>query len=308
MTEPFRPLAPLRRWACLTLLALAATACVPQPIPVPRQAGAPCSDLTFQGFPQLEPAMRRSYFVCHNGLALQYAEPVRSALWVVERLDASRLDQKLVSREKEEFRPDAVLPKELTPESSRFTNSGYDRGHLAPAADFKENPAGMSHSFYTSNIVPQVPDNNRRIWARLENNVRGWAQQKGTVYVTTGPVYFAGGKPFTPVGWLALKKGRADYVIQEYQDEKKKKKKKPPALGIAVPSHLYKVIYDPGANTAIAFVVPNAAIPEDQLAHYATTVAEVERVTGLRFFPNLPWADQAKLKTQVTPQAWILGQ
>lgn len=307
--------------AVLALVGL--TGCAAKPVPVPQGANAACSELTYQGFPRLEPAMAKSNFVCHKGLALQYATPLRSALWVTQHLKAENLDEAKVSRDREQFLPDPVLPKGLTPDANRFTNTGYDRGHLAPAADFKENPAGMRHSFFTSNIVPQVPENNRGIWAKLEKNTRAWAEQKGELYVITGPVYYAGGRPFTPVGWLAFNKGRPQYVIEEYApmevvqdpnnpDKKERRKKKPlkrpPSAGIAVPSHLYKVIYDPRANTAIAFVVPNAAVPESALGQYATTVAEVERVTGLRFFPELPFESQAALKTQVNPQAWIISQ
>ena len=294
-------------------VALVLAGCADRPVPVPQGTNAPCADLTHQGFPRLEPSLRNTYFVCHNGLALQYAVPVRSALWVVERLDATALDQETVTRDKEAFRPDGHLPVGLTPLPERFTQSGYDRGHLAPAADFKENPAGMSHSFYTSNIVPQVPGNNRGIWARLEINVRIWARQKGQLYVVTGPVFYAGGRPFTPTGWLSEKKGKPQYVIEEYQETerdkdgqvKAKKKKKAPK-GIAVPSHLYKVIYDPAADTAIAFVVPNADIPEQALPRYATTVAEVERLTNLRFFPDLPLERQGFLKTTADASRWVL--
>lgn len=324
-----RALPGLFRPALALAVLLPLAACKPEPIPVPTARDAECATLAYEGFPRLEPRMRNSYFVCHSGLALQYAVPLRSALWVVQHLKADALDETKATREKEEFRPDAVLPEGLTPESTRFTASGYDRGHLAPAADFKENPAGMSHSFYTSNIVPQVPENNRFIWAKLEANVRAWARQKGEIYVVTGPVYYAGGRPYTPVGWLAFNKGRAEYVIEEYHVEDhgtqlqpleregkrgqdrnrgKKLRSKKPKAGIAVPSHLYKVIYDPAAGTAIAFVVPNAAVPESALPQYATTVAEVERLTGLRFFPNLPFERQAALKTQVVPQAWLLSQ
>jgi len=296
--------------------------CAAEPIPVPTGANAPCANLTYQGFPRLEhdPPLKQGFFVCHQGFALQYAKPFRSALWAVERLEAQNLDETKVSRENEKFRPDGFLPEGLTPTSDRFTNSGYDRGHLAPAADFKENPAGMSQSFYTSNIVPQNPDNNRGIWARLEKNARAWAMQKGEVYVITGPIFFAGNRPFTPLGWLAFDKKKVKYVIEEYdyqphtveEDKQGKKrrvpKKKLPPSGIAVPSHLYKIIYDPKANTAIAFVVPNISVPENSLNQYATTVAEVERLTALRFFPNLPMEQQGPLKTQVNPQAWILSQ
>jgi endonuclease G len=298
------------------------TGCAQEPIPVPTGASAPCADLTYQGFPRLEidPPLKAGFFVCHSGFALQYAKPLHSALWAVQRLDAQNLDETKATREREKFRPDGFLPAGLTPSPDRFSNSGYDRGHLAPAADFKENPAGMSQSFYTSNIVPQHPDNNRHIWARLEKNTRAWAMQKGQVYVITGPVFFAGGRPFTPQGWLSLDKKKVKYVIEEYdhqetevvKDEngrkKRVKKKKVPPEAIAVPSHMYKVIYDPKANTAIAFVIPNTSVPENALPQYATTVAEVERVTSLRFFPDLPFEQQRALKTQVNAQAWILSQ
>lgn len=296
------------------LLVASVAACAPQSIPVPA-AGGECSELAYQGFPRLEPPLKNSFFVCHKGFALQYAVPVRSALWVVQHLKATDIDNPTVTREREEFRPDARLPEGITPTPDRFTRTGYDRGHLAPAADFVENPAGMSHSFYTSNIVPQDPGNNRGIWVRLEKNVRAWARQKGEVYVVSGPIYYAGAKPFTPQGWLALTDGRPEYVIEEYsrQDEESKKKKRERAKrrgarAIGVPSHLYKVIYDPAANTAIAFVVPNVNVPSESLAQYATTVAEVERLTNLRFFPELSMEAQGAVKTQVNPNAWLLSQ
>lgn len=295
------------------VLVLTAAACTPKSIPVPTSGGE-CSELAYEGFPRLEPPMRSSFFVCHKSFALQYAVPVRSALWVVQNVKATDLDEPTVNRDRENFRPDGYLPEGVTPTPDRFTRTGYDRGHLAPAADFVEDPVGMSRSFYTSNIVPQDPGNNRGIWVRLEKNVRAWARQKGEVYVVTGPIYYAGAKPFTPQGWLSLTDGKTQYIIEEYQrddetaKERRERKKRRGANAIAVPSHLYKVIYDPSANTAIAFVVPNVDVPSEALPQYATTVAEVERLTHLRFFPNLPMEEQGPLKTQVNPHAWLLSQ
>lgn len=294
-------------------LIAALAACTPQSIPVPGPGGE-CSNLAHEGFPRLEPQMRSSFFICHKGFALQYAVPVRSALWVAQHLKAEDLDEPTVTREQENFRPDARLPEGITPTPDRFTRTGYDRGHLAPAADFVENPAGMSHSFYTSNIVPQDPTMNRGIWARLEKNVRAWAKQKGEVYVVTGPIYYADSRPFSPQGWLSLTDGKAQYVIEEYsrddetRQQKRDREKRMGARAIAVPSHMYKVIYDPAANTSIAFVVPNSGVPSSSLPQYATTVAEVERLTNLRFFPELSMEEQGALKTQVNPHAWLLSQ
>lgn len=317
--SPAAPVAssgPARVLAAL-LAALLLAACRPEPIPVPTGADAPCADLAFQGFPRLEPGMRNAYFVCHNGFALQYAVPVHSALWVVQRLRARDLDEPRVTRDNHSFRPDAFLPEGITPDPDRFTRTGYDRGHLAPAADFSENAPGMSHSFYTSNIVPQDPGNNRGVWARLESNVRAWALRKGELYVVTGPIFYADDRPYTPRGWLAMRDGRPHYVIEEYQRtdqgdeddarrEERRRRKARGASAIAVPSHLYKVLYDPAARTAVAFVLPNLDVPESDLARYATTVAEVERLTSLRFFPDLPLDEQARIKTRVDPAAWVL--
>lgn len=311
----------IKKAVVLTVLAFSLSSCANKdPIPVPSTDGTlsvACSDQTYQGFPRLELKMRSSYFVCHEGFALQYSGRFHSALWVTEKLVASNLDEKLVSRENEKFRPDGFLPEGVTPEPKFWSNSGFDRGHLAPAADFAENPVAMKRSFYTSNIVPQNPDNNRRVWAKLEKNVRAWARQKGEVYVVTGPIFHAGGRVGTPVGWISLNPKEQKYIIEEYHQEEvydpakqkkvKQKKKSEIRQGIAVPSHLYKIIYDPKTKQGIAFVLPNAPVPENDLARYATTIAEVERLTMIRFFPNLPMEEQAQIKTNVAPQNWLIG-
>ena len=69
-----------------------------------------------------------------------------------------------------------------------YRRSGYDRGHLAPAADMGWSSQTMSESFYYSNMSPQVPEFNRGIWKRLEEQVRNWAVELDTIYVVTGPV------------------------------------------------------------------------------------------------------------------------
>lgn len=311
------------RWiisSCLVLVLLTLTACAPPSSPVPAEITdrTPCGDLTFKGFPRLEPADRRTFFVCHEGFALNYHPRLRNALWVVQRLSAANLDDRTASRDREEFRADGFMPKGMTPDPERWSNTGYDRGHLAPADDFIENQVGMSHSFYTSNIVPQDPSHNRGIWRALEQNTRRWALEKGELYVVTGPVF----EDFRPLGWLGVG-DEGNYVISEQdliqQNREKKrieearkrgeevKRLPPPINGIAIPTHLYKIIYDPAHQTAIAFVVPNVpGLQSEQLPQFATSVAEVERVTRIRFFPELTFEEQAILKTQVNASQWVL--
>jgi len=292
--------------------------CAPKTAAVPENANSSgCSEQTYEGFPRLEPANRNTFFRCHEGFALNYHPFLRNSLWVAQHLSAENLDDRTATRDKEEFRPDGFLPKGMTPDPSRWTNTGYDRGHLAPADDFRENQVAMSHSFYTSNIVPQDPSHNRGIWRVLEQNVRTWAIEKGDLYVVTGPIF----EDFYPTGWLSGS-GDKSYVVEEQDLLKKNSEKekndtadrtatrKPPPKGsIAIPSQLFKVILDPNQKTAIAFVIPNVpGLDSRNLALYATTVAEVERVTSIRFFPNMAFEAQAALKTQVRPEQWLIDQ
>ena len=69
-----------------------------------------------------------------------------------------------------------------------YRGSGYDRGHMAPAAAMAWSVEIMSESFLLSNISPQDPDFNRGIWRDLEAMVRDWAVLHGEVFVVTGPV------------------------------------------------------------------------------------------------------------------------
>lgn len=290
-----------RPWLGALAIAVGLTGCVAKPTPVPREAGAECSEMAYKGFPRLEPLSKRTSFVCHKGFALEYDPSIKNAYWVVEHLTATNLDQRTASRDKEEFRPDAVLPKGMTPDPMWFSRTGYDRGHLAPADDFREDPASMSQSFYTSNVVAQNPDNNRGVWLRLEQNVRRWAQEKGELYVVTGPLFYNK----QPLGWISMKDKKMQLIVPEYE-RKDKKKKKPPRNAIAVPTHMYKVIYSPSTNEAIAFIVPNMSVPETNLPRYATTVAQVESINSIRYFPQLDMAAQEALKVHYNAQAWVL--
>jgi endonuclease G len=95
--------------------------------------------------------------------------------------------KKTITKRKDNFRSD---PKVKTGSAalSDYKGSGYDRGHLAPAADFKWSATAMSESFYMSNMSPQVPGFNRGIWKNIESTVRNWAVENDEIYIVTGPV------------------------------------------------------------------------------------------------------------------------
>ena len=154
--------------------------------------------------------------------------------------------------------------------SNDYTKSGYDRGHMAPAADMKWSKQAMAESFYMSNICPQNPNLNRGDWNDLEEKSRQWAKKYGAVYIACGPVYDHG---------------------------------KPKRIGnnkVAVPDAFYKVILINDSKTpqAIGFLFPNKA-GHKPLKKYIVTVDSVEKRTGIDFFPALP--DEVENRIEAEP-------
>ena len=104
--------------------------------------------------------------VYHNGFSLQYSEQREQPIWIVYELIKEEVVSKAISRT-DNFRPDHSI-KTGSATLADYKASGYDRGHLAPAADMGHSKESMSDSFYLSNMSPQVPQFNRGIWKKLE--------------------------------------------------------------------------------------------------------------------------------------------
>ncbi|GFO65682.1 DNA/RNA non-specific endonuclease [Geomonas paludis] len=211
--------------------------------------------------------------LCRKGFLLSHDAQRKTPLWVVERMTRERLQAKL--KRTNNFRPDLDLPKGQRAELSDYRGSGYDRGHMAPAADMAWDEQAMSESFYLSNMVPQAGAGmNRGIWAELEEKVRRWVEQRGEVFIYSGPIY--------PKG--AVK------TIGRNQ--------------VAVPSALYKVVLDPARHEALALIMPNQALETEDMPKYLVPVREVERQTGLDFFSTLPKEEQDRIETSTPPALW----
>lgn len=211
----------------------------------------------------------------HTGFSLVYDETHELAKWVAYELT---LEETIKGIERSgKFLPD---PKVVTGTATNedYKGSGYDRGHLAPAADMSWSDQAMRESFYFSNISPQVPSFNRGKWKQLEERVRKWAQQDTSVYIVTGPV-------------LA---------------------ENPAVIGpnrVTVPAYFYKalLVYRNTNQKAIAFIMPNekSALP---LLRFAVTIDSLERLTGLDFFPALPDTIERKLENEICLRCWGLEQ
>ncbi|MEN9512133.1 MAG: hypothetical protein RLZZ370_1952 [Bacteroidota bacterium] len=210
--------------------------------------------------------------VRHTGFTLCYNETHEQAAWVAYDLTAREAAGGYERTDK--FLPDPNV-QTGSAAAADYANSGFDRGHLAPAGDMGWSSTTMAESFYYSNMSPQHPSFNRGIWKKLEEQVRAWANADSVLYVVTGPV---------------LSEGL-------------------PTIGpnmVSVPKYYYKVLLDyhkPGFK-AIGFVLPNSpsSLP---LSSFAVSVDSVERLTGIDFFPALPDGAEDLLESDCCPQCWL---
>lgn len=156
-----------------------------------------------------------------------------------------------------------------------YAGSGFDRGHLVPAADLKWNEAAMRQSFLMTNVAPMHKALNEGGWAKLEEKLREWTQRDSALLVFTGPI--------VATSDTTLAGGR-----------------------VPVPSSYYKVVLAPCVRPvrAIAFIYPNGH-SGGRLRQYAVSIDEVESVTGMDFFPYLPATEQHRLESPVNLDAWL---
>lgn len=210
--------------------------------------------------------------VRHTAYSLLYNEKHEQAEWVAYELTEERTHKTAARTDK--FMPDPKV-KTGTAVNADYAKSGYDRGHLAPAADMGWSDITMKESFYFSNMSPQVPEFNRGIWKKLEELVRTWAVENKDIYIVTGPVLEDG----LPV------------IGKENK--------------VSVPKYYYKVILDytePDIK-GIGFILPNAGSNEP-LQKYAVSIDSVEEITGLDFFPLLPDDQEKKIESTLCIPCW----
>jgi len=205
-----------------------------------------------------------------KGFSYGFSPRWRQSLWVAYQYVSEELTPRV--KRGRNFTSD---PEEaLTATNDDYKNSGYDRGHLAPAADMSWDAQAMRESFYFTNISPQEPAFNRGIWKELEEQVRTWTRRYDTLYVVTGPLF-----------------------IHE-----------PRYIGrIPVPSHFYKALLIKSDNQweSIAFIIENRKIVVP-LNEFRCTVDSLEQVSGLDFFSSLDDAIESRVESQYHANIWSI--
>ncbi|MGL5937317.1 MAG: DNA/RNA non-specific endonuclease [Phocaeicola sp.] len=190
------------------------------------------------------------------GFTLSYNADYKTPQWVAWELTNKETTGSQGRTNKFLPDPDVRGAKAYTAD---YTNSGYDRGHMAPAGDMKWSEQAMKESFLLSNICPQNPNLNRGDWKDLEEKSRVWANKYGVIYIACGPIY---DNPF------------------------------PKRIGnnkVGVPDAFYKVVLlnYPKDPQAIGFLFDNKS-GHKSLEKYIVAVDSVEKRTNIDFFSALP--------------------
>lgn len=148
-----------------------------------------------------------------------------------------------------------------------YKGSGYDKGHLCPAADMKLSKEAMVETFQMWNMSPQEPSFNRGRWSDLEAQVRKYiTYETDTLFVVTGPVFICNKGSI----------GESD---------------------VTIPGFFYKVVYCPRRG-GIGFLMPNDKL-KSPTHSWQVSIDLIETLTGIDFFPQLPQKLQDEIEAQV---------
>ena len=157
-----------------------------------------------------------------------------------------------------------------------FTGSGYDRGHLVPAAAMRGRKEAYAATFLVSNVALQNPALNRGAWRRLEARVRVWACALGAIHVTTGTVSLPTGKKSDRPRTHGLDGGERRVVV---------------------PGAFYKLLFSEAeGGRALAIVHANPPPGGPRGTPLLLSVDGLEVLTGLDFFPAMPRARQRRIE------------
>lgn len=193
--------------------------------------------------------------LCFSTFAVLHSGQSKTPVYVAERLSRDSLLDAADEERSNRFYEEARVPSQERARLSDYKGSGFDRGHMAPAANMPT-PEAMAQSFSLSNMVPQAPHNNRGPWSRkVEEATRQYVRRaRGDVFVFTGPVF--ANKPIMTIG-----DGR-----------------------VWVPSHLYKLVYDPAAQRAWAYWIENLDSAD---VRAPISYEELVRRVGIDFLPGV---------------------
>ena len=192
--------------------------------------------------------------LCYDNFAVMYSGISRTPLWSAEHLTRESIQDAKELKGRAAFHHEDQLPPSERAELSDYVRSGFDRGHMAPSADMP-NRSAREQCFTLANMIPQNHKLNTIVWEGIESAIRTLALNTGELYVITGPLYL--GNNITRLNGRVL-----------------------------VPTHVYKLVFDPKKNRGAAYYAKN----EDAEELRMLSISELEKLAGINFFPKLPSA------------------
>ncbi|MDP1664913.1 MAG: DNA/RNA non-specific endonuclease [Methylobacter sp.] len=239
--------------------------------------------LLYQGAPQsLDAKNIDTWFriLRNDGFILGYSDLRGNPLWVEYALTDQAANTPSIKRPSR-FETDWRSINRVSHES--YQKSGYDRGHMAPnyAISHLYGREGQADSFLMTNITPQKPNLNQKIWQRLEEaEIKHFAKLFGKVWVITGPVF----------------NGTVERLTSD--------------LTVEIPDAFYKIyIADATPNKpplALAFLIPQTVNGKEPLAQFVTNIDSIEAQTGIDFFVELDDRIEAHVEAAIEPLPWDL--
>jgi endonuclease G len=204
-----------------------------------------------------------------SAYVFSYSEAHEQSEWVAYYLDVDDINS--IHFDRPFFTQDPLV-KSASADWRNYKKSGYDKGHLCPAGDRKESFKSFQETFFTSNISPQEHEFNSGLWNRLEDKIRYWATAKEGLYVVTGGV-----------------------LTEDLKTIGKEK--------VSVPNYFYKVLLSKDGTQMIGFLVPHEN-SNQPLYEFVVSVDEIEKMTGIDFYPNLSDEIENQLESQSDYKKW----
>ncbi len=204
--------------------------------------------------------------LCFEAFAVMHSGVSKTPLWSAEHLTRDSLKAAREVPREDSFHAEEALPPKHGAQLADYARSGFDRGHMAPAADMPTRQA-QHESFSLANVVPQNRRNNQQLWAAVEGATRHLTNQRGELFVLTGPLF------------------EGDRIERIHNR-------------VFVPTHVFKAVLDPVTHEGAAWLAPN----DDSGDYQVIAIAELEKRAGINLFPKLPDAVKQKAMNLPSPK------
>lgn len=193
-----------------------------------------------------------SKIIKYNVITLSYNEICKIPEWTMYRLSKERSSSNFARREGFDFKPDKNVK---CASNIDYKNSNYDKGHMVPAEDMRDNSQNLAETFMLTNVCPQLPDFNRGIWKDLEILIRNFVEKENrNVLIITGTLF------------------NASLEIKTIGTNK-----------VTIPHYFFKIVYDYENKKGIAYLIPQNYTSKD-LRDYEIRISELESKINLIFF------------------------